>query len=100
MSAWILWRSILRMGYPENLPLWKTKPDIFDSKEECQSAKSMVIAEYINLLKKNPDFIEAVTITDDYMEYVIKDHTHPSGKRDVVVHWLPCPAGFNPNEPH
>ena len=101
MSAWILWHSISRLGYPESGPLWKTKPAVYESKEECQMAMSMASLRFSEGLKeRDRDVIEVTTVTEDYVRYVIKDSTHPSGKRDVVAHWVCYPAGFNPNDPH
>ena len=100
MSAWILWHSIMRMGFPESGPLWKTNPDVYESKEECQMAMSTASLHLSEDLKKGRDVIEVTTITEDSVSYVIKDPTHPSGKRDVVAHWACYPAGFNPNDQH
>ena len=100
MSAWILWRAIIRMGYPEIWPLWKTKPDIYESKEECQIAMSIASLRFSEDLKEDRDVIEIVTVTENSVGYVIKDATHPSRKRDVVAHWACYPAGFNPNDQH
>ena len=36
--SWIVWNSVARMGYPEVGPMWRTKPDIFSSREESEVA--------------------------------------------------------------
>ena len=100
MSHWILWHSVIRMGYVEMCPMWKTKPDVYDTKEECKMAISTVIAQYVANLKNNRDVIEIKNVTDGQVTYIIEDHTHPSGKREVHANWRSYPAGFNPNEPH
>ena len=100
MSVWVLWRSVMRIGYPEMLPMYKSKPDFFDSKEEGQMSIPTIIAQYVANLKNNRDVIEIKAITEEHVGYIIKDATHPSGKRDVYANWLLCPAGFNPNESH
>ena len=100
MSAWILWTSVMRMGYPEIGPSWRTKPDIYDSKEACQMAMTTAVAQYVEGLKNRRDIVEIMTVTDGYVKYVINDTTHPSGKRIVVARWNFYPAGFNPNAPH
>lgn len=98
MSAWILWRAIMRMGYPESGPFWKTKPDIYEAKEECQIAMSIASLRFSEYLKEDRDVIEIVTVTENSVRYVMKDATHPSGKRDVVAQWACYPAGFNAND--
>ena len=100
MNAWILWISVMRMGYPEIGPFWRTKPDIYDSKEACQMAMPTAVAQYAENLKNRRDIAEIMTMTDDYVKYTINDHTHPSGKRDVIARWDCYPAGFDPNTPH
>ena len=103
MSTWRLWHSVMRMGFPESGPLWRITPDVYESKEECQMALSMASRRFSEDLKENRTVIEIMTVTDpsaprNVVAYVMKDATHPSGKRDVVAQWACYPAGFNAND--
>ena len=98
--SWIVWNSVARMGYPEVGPMWRTKPDVFSSREEGEVAMRVKVLQFVDSLKKRPDVVEVKDATDSGVWYVTNDSTHPDGVRAVHASWICCPAGFNPNDPH
>jgi hypothetical protein len=98
--SWIIWNSIMRMGYPETGPMWRTKPDVVNSREEGEVNIGVKVLQFVDSLNKSPDVVRVKSTTDSGVWYVIHDPTHPDGIRDVHASWACYPAGFNPNDLH